>query len=118
LLHAINFDETGHTLADPDVWTGTYNTWEPGDKASLGYPPPKPGDESWYPALVGNSEKTDTWLYDTLRPQAYSLHVYGVSQVLTAVPEPGCLALWTFALVAGGGYGIVRRKNNVTPARP
>ncbi len=111
LAAPINYTEKGDVLNDVTVWTGTLTDGTTAGEFSLGGPP-----SGGLLATHGNSSRTDvTWIYEAPGPTALlsqlgKYHFYGVSEVLTVVPEPGCLTLWTLALVAGSGYGIWRRR--------
>ncbi|MHB8972573.1 MAG: hypothetical protein ACYC3X_09330 [Pirellulaceae bacterium] len=108
LSHSINLSETGSTIG-VEVWTGTdldgTSTLFP-----LGYKDPTFG---FGISTCGKSDVANGyWIYlatnnnvpTTLRS------LYGVSNVLTAVPEPGCLTLWALGAVAFGGVFFVRRR--------
>ncbi|MHB8862290.1 MAG: hypothetical protein ACYC6N_07790 [Pirellulaceae bacterium] len=108
LLNPINHDEWGNALTgELRVWTGTLADGSGAPNLQLGS-----GDEDWRPAIFGNSgQSNSTWIYAVGgASQLTSLHLYGVSNVLTAVPEPGCLTLWACGLAVFGTVAFVRRR--------
>ncbi len=118
LLNAIGYDQNGTTASEGYVWTGSSSTGDPaitgadlrvGSKASGS----APGT-----TRLGASNATDeTWLSFAQVPQNIGIpfvaRVYAVSGVLTAVPEPSTIALWS---ICAGAVGLVawrkRRKSS------
>jgi hypothetical protein len=63
------------------------------------------------------SNKTNAeWVETGATPSSFTNNMYGISQVLTAVPEPSTYAM-ALAGVACGGFSMWRRRKRARPAR-
>lgn len=110
LLNPINEDLSGMGVStgSTGLWTGT-NTNGSASANPLG---------NFFGVTIGNSLDADgTWVNDGSWPADNTsgvFHVYGISQVLTAVPEPSTLLMASMAIIAGCACGWFRRRRNVT----
>jgi hypothetical protein len=103
LQSPINEFLTDPFFFDTAVWTGTLPDGSNAGSFTL-------GSGSGFGSLPGFSNKSDSeWVATGATPSTFSNNMYGISQVLTAVPEPPVYAM---ALVgfAGGGWSLRRRR--------
>ncbi len=100
--------QTGST----GVWTGT-NTNGSASANHLG---------DFFGVVTGNSGSTDgTWVNNGVWPSDSTsgvFHVYGISQVLTAVPEPSTLWMAGPAILAFAAFGRSRSRRDHRRPRP
>lgn len=91
LLAPINEFLTAPYFFDTSVWTGTLQNGSAAGSFTL-------GSESEFGSLPGFSNKSNAeWVSAGAIPSSLSNNMYGISQVLTAVPEPS-----TSAMILGG----------------
>ena len=103
LLWPINEFLTDPFFFNTAVWTGTLPDGSNAGSFTL-------GSGSGFGSLPGLSNKSNSeWVATGATPSTFSNNMYGISQVLTAVPEPStsCMAL---AGLACGGCSIFRRR--------
>src|SRR5262249_35813387 len=108
ILHAIDEDIAGMGLhtGSTGVWTGT-NTNGSSSANHLG---------DFFGVVIGNTTPTSTdgtWVNNGVWPSDTTsgvFHMYGISQVLTAVPEPSTLTLSIIAAMMLAGYGWRHRQ--------
>ena len=115
LISAIQYDQNGTAVADGYAWTGSNRD---GTAANVGgdfrvgsnYSPPT--------VRLGSASASDVKWIDLANvaipgPPPYLARVYGISGVMTAVPEPSTIALWS---ICAGAVGLVawrkRRKSS------
>lgn len=61
--------------------------------------------------IPGLSDKTNpNWVETGAVPSSFNNNMYGISQVLTAVPEPSTSAALVLAGIAFGGYAMRRQR--------
>jgi hypothetical protein len=108
ILHPIDKDISGNGLhtGSTGVWTGTTtNGSSSGDH--LG---------NFFGVTIGNSVSTNgTWVNNGVWPFASAsgvFHMYGISQVLTAVPEPSSFVLAGTAVIGVGAVVWCRRRRD------
>jgi hypothetical protein len=103
LLSPINEFLTDPFFFDTAVWTGTLPNGSNAGSFTL-------GSGSGFGSLPGFSNKSNSeWVATGATPSTFSNNMYGISQVLTAVPEPStCASL--LAGLACGGYLVRRRR--------
>jgi hypothetical protein len=103
LLSPINEFLTDPFFFDTAVWTGTLPNGSNAGSFTL-------GSGSGFGSLPGLSNKSNSeWVETGATPSTFSNNMYGISQVLTAVPEPSTYAM-ALAGLACGGYSIFRRR--------
>lgn len=103
LLAPINEFLTAPIFYDTSVWTGTLPDGSAAGSFTL-------GSDSEFGSIPGLSNKSDEeWIETGATPSSFSNNMYGISQVLTAVPEPSTSAL-VLAGTALGGYVMWRRR--------
>ncbi len=101
LLSPINEFLTDPFFFDTAVWTGTLPNGSNAGSFTL-------GSGSGFGSLPGLSNKSNSeWVETGATPSTFSNNMYGISQVLTAVPEPSTYAM-ALAGLACGGY-LARR---------
>ncbi len=108
LLHPI--DETlsgmGISTGSTGVWTGT-NTNGSASSNHLG---------DFFGVIIGASTVTNgAWVNDGVWPSDTNsgvFHMYGISQVLTAVPEPSSLALAGTAVIGVSAFVSCRKRRD------
>lgn len=103
LVAPINQFLTSPFFFDTGVWTGTLQNGTAAGSFTL-------GSGSGFGSIPGFSNKTNAeWVETGATPSGFTNNMYGISQVLTAVPEPSACIM---ALVgtACGGYSMRRRK--------
>lgn len=99
----INEFLTNPFFYDTSVWTGTLTTGASAGSFTL-------GSGSEFGSLPGLSNKSDNqWVATGAVPSNLRNNMYGISQVLTAVPEPSTYAM-LLAGLASGGYSMWRRR--------
>ncbi|MHB0959590.1 MAG: hypothetical protein ACYC0X_29245 [Pirellulaceae bacterium] len=111
LLHAINLNENGQTVNDA-VWTGTNVDGTATPQLALGYSQVVNGTLVATSSYGISSEIDKDWIFTTVQNtnQSVGRHLYGISSIITAVPEPGCLTLWACGLAVFGAVAFVRRR--------
>jgi hypothetical protein len=88
---------------DTAVWTGTLPNGSAAGSFTL-------GSGSGFGSVPGLSNKSNgEWVETEAEPSSFSNNMYGISQVLTAVPEPSTYAM-ALAGLACGGYSMLRRR--------
>ena len=103
LLAPINQFLTSPFFFNTGVWTGTLPDGSSNGSFSL-------GSGSEFGSTPGLSNKTNAeWVETGATPSNVSNNMYGISQVLTAVPEPSTYAM-ALAGVACGGFSMWRRR--------
>ncbi len=103
LLSPINEFLTDPFFFDTAVWTGTLPDGSNAGSFTL-------GSGSGFGSLPGLSNKSNSeWVATGATPSTFSNNMYGISQVLTAVPEPSTYAM-ALAGLACGGYSLFRRR--------
>jgi PEP-CTERM motif len=108
ILNPIDEDVSGMGLhtGSTGVWTGT-NTNGSTSTNRLG---------DFFGVTIGNSVSTDgTWVNNGVWPSDNSFgafHMYGISQVLTAVPEPSSLALAGTAAIGVSAFVWCRKRRD------
>ena len=103
LLAPINQFLTSPFFFDTGVWTGTLDDGTAAGSFTL-------GSDSEFGSIPGFSNKTNAeWVSTGAVPSSFTNNMYGISQVLTAVPEPStyCMAL---VGIACGGFSMWRRR--------
>lgn len=96
---------TGGFFVNTSVWTGTLPNGSAAGSFTL-------GSGSGFGSIPGSSNKTNAeWVETGAIPSSFSNNVYGISQVLTAVPEPSTSAMALGGL-ACGGYLMWRRRRS------
>jgi hypothetical protein len=121
LINAINFDQNGTSVGEGYVWTGSLSDGNPanggvagGDLRVGSY---STGTSPGTTMLGASSATNENWLkFAQVNQQSgfnFVARVYAVSGVLTAVPEPSTIALWS---ICAGAVGLVawrkRRKSS------
>jgi len=110
LLAPINQFLTSPVFFDTGVWTGTLQNGTAAGSFTL-------GSGSGFGSIPGLSNKTNAeWVETGATPSSFTNNMYGISQVLTAVPEPSTYAM-ALAGVACGGFSMWRRRKRARPAR-
>lgn len=106
LLAPINQFLTAPCFFDIAVWTGTLPNGSAAGSFTL-------GSGSEFGSTPGLSNKTNNeWVETGATPSNFANNVYGISQLLTAVPEPSTYAM-ALAGIACGGYSMwTRRKRS------
>jgi hypothetical protein len=103
LLAPINEFLTAPFFFDTSVWTGTLPSGAGAGSFTL-------GSGSEFGSTPGLSNKSNSeWVETGATPSNFSSNMYGISQVLTAVPEPSHYAM-ALAGLACGGYSMWRRR--------
>ena len=103
LVAPINQFLTSPFFFDTGVWTGTLQNGTAAGSFTL-------GSGSGFGSIPGFSNKTNAeWVETGATPSGFTNNMYGISQVLTAVPEPATLAT-ALASAACGGYSMWRRR--------
>ena len=103
LQSPINEFLTAPFFFDTAVWTGTLPNGSNAGSFTL-------GSGSGFGSLPGLSNKSNSeWVATGATPSTFSNNMYGISQVLTAVPEPSTYAM-ALAGVACGGYSLFHRR--------
>lgn len=103
LLAPINEFLTAPDSFDTSVWTGTLPNGSSAGSFTL-------GSDSEFGSIPGLSSKSNAeWVETGATPSSFSNNMYGISQVLTAVPEPSTSAL-VLAGIALGGYVMWRHR--------
>ncbi len=112
LVQPINEDLNGkRSTTEVSVWTGTTASGVVSTDGWLGSDLP----------LLGQSERTSSkWVDDQDLTEAddEKLNMYGISQVLTVVPEPSTLLMAGTGISAGIAYGWFRRRRDQRRQRP
>ena len=104
LLSPINEFLTNPFFFDTAVWTGTLPDGSNAGSFTL-------GSGSGFGSLPGLSNKSNNeWVATGATPSTFSNNMYGISQVLTAVPEPSTCAMALAGLACGGSSMFRRRK--------
>ena len=99
----INEFLTSPYFFDTSVWTGTLQDGSAAGSFTL-------GSGSEFGSLPGFSNKTNAdWVSSGAVPSSFTNNMYGISQALTAVPEPSTSAL-VLAGMALGGYMMWRQR--------
>jgi hypothetical protein len=108
ILNPINQDLSGTVSSNLAVYTGTTAT---GQHSS------NPLDS--FSITIGNSGKTNsTWVQGVAFPDLIPLRMYGISQVLTAVPEPSSLLLLGTAIIGISTFSWPHQRRNQRRQRP
>lgn len=110
LLAPINEFLTAPFFFDTSVWTGTSPNGTAAGSFTL-------GSGSEFGSIPGLSNKSNSeWVETGATPSTFSNNMYGISQALTAVPEPSmsCMGLAGLAL---GGCVVGWRRRGFPPAR-
>ena len=103
LLAPINQFLTSPFSYDTGVWTGTLQNGSAAGSFTL-------GSGSELGSIPGLSGKTTAeWVSTGAVPSSFTNNMYGISQVLTAVPEPSTYAM-ALAGLACGGFSMWRRR--------
>ena len=103
LLAPINQFLTSPGFFNTGVWTGTLPNGSAAGSFTL-------GSDSELGSTPGFSNKTNAeWVETGATPSGFTNNMYGISQVLTAVPEPSTYAM-ALAGLACGGFSMWRRK--------
>jgi hypothetical protein len=108
ISHAIDEDILGMSLhtGSTGVWTGT-NTNGSASSNHLG---------NFFGVVTGNSVSTNgTWVNNGVWPVDNTsgvFHIYGISETLTAVPEPSTLGMAGTAVLAVVGFGWRRGRRD------
>jgi len=103
LLAPINEFLTAPFFFDTSVWTGTLPNGTGAGSFTL-------GSGSEFGSTPGLSNKSNSeWVETGATPSNFSSNMYGISQVLTAVPEPSTSAM-ALAAVVYGGFSMWRRR--------
>lgn len=103
LLAPINQFLTGSGSFGTGVWTGTLPNGTSAGSFTL-------GNSGGMGVVPGMSDKTDlNWVETPAVPGNWTNNMYGISQVLTAVPEPSTSAM-LLAGIALGGYMMWRQR--------
>lgn len=99
----INQFLTSPFFFDTSVWTGTLPNGTAAGSFTL-------GSDSGFGSIPGLPNKTNAeWVETGATPSSFANNMYGISQVLTAVPEPSTCVV-ALAGVACGGYLVRRRR--------
>ncbi len=99
----INEFLTAPFFFDTSVWTGTLPDGSSAGSFTL-------GSGSEFGSIPGLSNKSDEeWVETGATPSSFNNNMYGISQVLTAVPEPSTSAM-VLAGIAFGGYMMWRQR--------
>lgn len=107
LLAPINEFLTDPFFYDTSVWTGTLTTGSSAGSFTL-------GSGSGFGSLPGLSNKSNgEWVETEAVPSNFSNNMYGISQVLTAVPEPATCTM-AVAGLAGLALSMVRRRKRAS----
>jgi hypothetical protein len=124
LLNAIGYDQNGTSASEGYVWTGSMNDGSPayniaGITADLRVGSYSSGTSPGTTMLGASASVNEKWLrltqvgQDIVPGIPFVARVYAVSDVLTAVPEPSTIALWS---ICAGAVGLVawrkRRKSS------
>ncbi len=68
---------------------------------------------------IGNSSSTNAvWVQGVAAPNFLSERMYGISEVLTVVPEPSTLLMAGTAIIAGCACGWFRRRSDARQRQP
>lgn len=103
LLAPINQFLTSPFFFNTGVWTGTLQNGTAAGSFTL-------GSDSQFGSIPGLSNKTDAeWVETGATPSSFTNNMYGISQVLTAVPEPSTYAM-AVAGIAYCGFSMWRRR--------
>ena len=103
LLSPINEFLTDPFFYDTAVWTGTLPDGSDAGSFTL-------GSGSEFGSLPGLSNKSNSdWVATGATPSNFSNNMYGISQVLTVVPEPSTCAM-ALAGLAFAGCSMFRRR--------
>ena len=103
LVAPINQFLTSPFFFDTGVWTGTLQNGSAAGSFTL-------GSGSGFGSIPGFSNKTDAeWVETGATPSSFTNNMYGISQVLTAVPEPST-CIMGLAGLAYGGFSMRRRQ--------
>jgi len=99
----INEFLTAPFFFDTSVWTGTLPNGSSAGSFTL-------GSGSEFGSIPGLSNKSDQeWVETGATPSSFNSNMYGISQVLTAVPEPST-SVMVLAGIAFGGYMVWRQR--------
>jgi hypothetical protein len=109
ILNPIDEDLSGDVLSHFAVYTGTL---------ANGHHSNNPLNS--FSITIGNSGSTNSnWVQGPAFPDLIPLRMYGISEVLTVVPEPSSLLLAGIALISVSAFGWVRkRRDQQGPAGP
>ncbi len=103
LLAGIDEDLTGNHIAPEYVWTGTNNDGTPTANTELG--------SAITVATIGQTGQVNqNWIHLGGSQIPNGLVMYGISDVLTVVPEPSSSLLALIGLGAALGYRLTRRR--------
>lgn len=103
LLAPINEFLTAPFFFNTSVWTGTLPNGTGAGSFTL-------GSGSEFGSTPGLSNKSNSeWVETGATPSNFSSNMYGISHVLTAVPEPSACAMG-LAGIACGGFSMWRRR--------
>jgi len=103
LLAPINQFLTSPFFFNTGVWTGTLQSGTAAGSFTL-------GSGSGFGSIPGFSNKTNAeWVETGATPSGFTNNMYGISQVLTAVPEPATLVT-VLAGVVSGSFSMLRRR--------
>jgi hypothetical protein len=104
LLAPINEFLTAPFFFNTSVWTGTLPNGTGAGSFTL-------GSGSEFGSTPGLSNKSNSeWVETGATPSNFSSNMYGISQVLTAVPEPSTCIMVVAGLACGGSSMVRRRK--------
>jgi hypothetical protein len=109
LLKPINKDLNGLSQIG-GTWTGTFADGNAIPGSQLGTPDPVNG-------FIGSTNSA--WIFQGSAQDAFSMKLYGISQVLTvpsaSVPEPSSLTMTVGASVAAIAVGLFRKRRGQKP---
>jgi hypothetical protein len=111
LQNAVTYNQAGVSLGFATVWTGTLS-----DGRAVRSPLAL-GDSQ--PLVGANWRTSSLWIDTGLDTNTVQHHVYGISDVITAVPvpEPSSLALGVMAGLALLGYELLSRRKRMEKRR-
>jgi hypothetical protein len=99
IINPLRVSESGINLGCQLTWTGSSTVGQRQPIGFLGYSD----------VFVGSScSSTNPWMVVTLLPSSLDYHLYGISGVLTAIPEPATSAQLLLGLIA---MGVLRRRS-------